>query len=121
MTRPKKGGEDVRDQIIRARLTLKEKIELLKIAEQAGMTSSDFIRAKTLQSAPITRKATPERQEFIKALAELGKLGSNVNQVARALNRRSEQGELIGLDQRTIECALNGVDTLTQRLLKLLE
>jgi uncharacterized protein (DUF1778 family) len=88
MARPLKGGGDKRESIIRVRFTAAEKIQIQKAASSRGLTVSDFIRVLAINASPLFRKATPERAAFIKGLAELGKIGSNLNQIARAINRK---------------------------------
>lgn len=116
MARPKKTGEEKRDFTIRVRVTPAEKKQLVKSAQQQGLTTSDFMRVKSISSAPLFKKATPERAAFIKNLAELGKIGSNVNQIARALN----QGQGATLPNQLLDNALHGIDTLTHQLINLL-
>lgn len=121
MTRPKKGGDEKRDIIVRVRFTMIEKQKLVEAADNAGLTPSDFVRVKTLGAAPVMRKPSPEREGFIKALAELGKIGSNVNQVSRALNRKNENGEGPFVSKETIEYTMRRLDLLTTHVLKLLD
>lgn len=118
MTRPQKGGEDKRIEFFKLRLTLAEKTKLLELAATAGLSPSDFVRVKTIGSKPETRKATPEREVLIKLQAELGKVGSNANQIARALNRRDGSDSLTGLSVELINDALQGIKLLTAQIAK---
>jgi len=121
MARPQKGGDDKRDIMIRFRLTAAEKIKLQEYAQTAGLTPSDFIRIKTIGGVPFIRKATPEREALISGLAQLGKIGSNLNQVAKALNMRQEDGRPSEVSKELVEYAIFQVETLTTQLLKLVE
>lgn len=120
MARPNKNGGDKRDFTIRVRVTSAEKLRLWQMAADAHCTPSDFMRTKTLGS-PLTRRvASPDRTVLLNFLAELGKIGSNVNQIARALNRRADSGELVGIQFDDITRAMAGVDLLTTHLTRLL-
>lgn len=116
MARPRKAGEEKREFTIRVRVTPAEKKQLVKYAEQQGLTTSDFMRLRSISSTPLFRKATPERAAFIKNLAELGKIGSNVNQIARVLNQQQEAA----VPNQLLTDALHGIDTLTHHLINLL-
>jgi hypothetical protein len=121
MARPNKNGNDKREFTIRVRVTSTEKLRIWELAADAGFTPSDFMRAKTIGGAPTRRTPSPDRTVLLNFLAELGKIGSNVNQIARALNRRTEHGELVGIHPEDITHAMAGVDLLTTHLTRLLE
>ncbi len=75
-----------------------ELTELDEAASRAGLTRASFQRVQTLQTPPktrSTRRAPIERQLLAKTLGQLGKIGSNLNQVARAAHiGRDELAEL---------------------------
>lgn len=80
------------------RLTDGEHEALSGRAESAGLTLADYIRSQALGAKPLRARVRPavERAELARILAELGKLGSNVNQIARNLNRdRAEDGQFM--------------------------
>ena len=116
MARPRKTGEEKRDFTIRVRVTPTEKKLLVKYAEQQGLTTSDFMRLRSISSTPLFRKATPERAAFIRNLAELGKIGSNVNQIARVMNQQPEAS----VPSQLLINTLHGIDTLTHQLINIL-
>ena len=118
MTRPKKEREDKRGIIFRVCLTASERQKLEELAAVAGLTPSDFVRVKTLKADPYTKKATPERASLIKLQAELNKLGSNANQIARALNRRQDSDSLTGFNMADLNLAIQAIDTLTAHIAK---
>lgn len=121
MARPEKDAAEKRDIVIRVRLTRPEKKHLLNAAEIEGLTLSDFLRLRALSTLPRRRKPSVERAAFILGLAELGKIGSNVNQIARALNRRDIGATGSEVSPELVNHALHGVDTLSHHLLSLLE
>ena len=120
MARPPKNGEDIRTETIRFRVTQDEKNGLWLNASQAGFTPSDFIRSRVLGAKPARRVPNANQELLIRLKGEVGKLGSNINQIARALNRRQETGQLTTVSDRDIARAMSGVDELTKHLLELL-
>jgi uncharacterized protein (DUF1778 family) len=122
MARPQKHSAEKRTYMIRVRLTDNEKKQLKEAADIAGFTLSDHVRVKAIASLPRHRKANPERAALIRSLADLGKIGSNLNQIARAINRRELSGDDSGLpDKAVIEAAMLRVDMLSHHLINLLE
>lgn len=120
MARPRKYTDEKRVFTVRVRLTPVERIQLVDAANEAGMTLSDFMRVKTISAIPFIKKATPERAAFIRGLAELGKIGSNVNQIARALNRnKTDQAAGFRVPMQIIEQAMHGIETLTRHLIQM--
>ncbi|MRG48291.1 plasmid mobilization relaxosome protein MobC [Chitinophaga sp. SYP-B3965] len=123
---PKNGGKNnigPRDDMIRVRVSQAEKKRLHMAAQNAGYTLSDFLRVTAINAIPRTRIATPERAAFIRGLAELGKIGSNINQIARNLNRRSQTGgdNSASISAELIAQALRSVDTLSHHLAKMFQ
>lgn len=118
MARPQKGGDDKRAIMIRVRFTASEKSKLLELAAQAGLTPSDFIRVRTVGGSAQIKKATKDRAALIRLTAELNKVGSNINQIARALNRRNEEGAEIGVSPQIIEMGLSDFDHLSRLIAK---
>jgi hypothetical protein len=121
MARPQKDDADKREFTIRVRVTASEKLRIWQMAADAGLTPSDFMRLRTMAATqPLRHKPTPERELLLNVMAELGKIGSNVNQIARHLNSRDETGQLAGIDTDEINQAMQGLDGLTAQVLKLL-
>lgn len=120
MARPTKPDNEKSGGKIQFRITAAEKIKFDQLAANAGLTVTDLIKKMVLGAVPKTRKPTPDRTLFLKALAELGKIGSNVNQIARALNRRDGEG-LNTFPNEIIEHALQGVSMMTRHMRKILE
>jgi len=83
-------GSEARQKalFIRARVSPEEKAAVLATAEKAGLTEGAFVRVQCL-AEPKTRAAkrpTVETKTLARLLGELGKVGSNVNQIARVAN-----------------------------------
>jgi hypothetical protein len=123
MARPAKDKEKQLLSRLEIRLHPDEKIQLEEAAQVAGLNVSDFIRREILKRKPRRKPVTPERAALIRGLAELGKIGSNVNQVARALHRRAdtEGYDIANYPPELIGEALQGVATLTRHLIIYLE
>lgn len=78
----------VRDYILPVRLSEDERAIVDAAAERAGLTTGSYVR-QTLLGAPTprqVRRPPVERRELIRLLAELGKIGSNLNQLAKTAN-----------------------------------
>lgn len=121
MARPQKDDADKRDFTIRVRVTSAEKRRIWQMAAEQGYTPSDFMRLRTMAATqPLRHKLTSDREVLLNLMAELGKIGSNVNQIARALNSRDETGRLASIEPDAINQAMQGVDTLTAHFLDLL-
>lgn len=118
MTQRNRGGDGTRDLVVRVRVTLAEKTRLLELAARAGLTPSDYVRSRTIAAAVQGRKATPDRTALIKLTAELNKVGSNVNQIARALNRRQETGQPVGLSMDIVNAAMQDIRYLSSLIAK---
>ena len=76
---------------ITIRLTEEEKEQLKKMAEAEGLTISDYVRKKLagvrLRRKPQTEEARLKREW----LYELNRIGVNLNQIARAVNKAMKE------------------------------
>jgi hypothetical protein len=84
------------------RLTPAERSTLDAAAERAGLSLAGYARSQLLAAPPVRQARRPpiERVELARLLAQLGKIGSNVNQIARALNSTGETPpELAGVPE----------------------
>jgi hypothetical protein len=81
--------EDARKRLIHVRCTDYERAAIRAIAEQAGLSVGAFIRALALGDAGprAVRRPPVERAELARVLGALGKIGSNVNQIAKAIHQ----------------------------------
>ena len=101
--------KDARTQVIPPiRCTQDERAAIKKAAQQAGLSVGAFLRALALGDAGprAVRRPPVEREELARLLGWLGKLGSNVNQLAHGYNReRKFPGfpELIAIRQEVAD------------------
>jgi hypothetical protein len=78
----------VRNRHITVRLSADERSAVDAAAERAGLTPGSYAR-QLLLGAPAprqVRRPPVERKELARLLAELGKIGGNLNQLAKAAN-----------------------------------
>jgi hypothetical protein len=86
MVKPRPTEERIK--AVRVRLSAPERAALEAAADGAGLTLSGYIRGVVL-GAPALRKARRppvEKIDLARMLAQLGKIGSNLNQLAHAGN-----------------------------------
>lgn len=90
MSQTKRSGSEKRKraQALTIRFNDTEHAELLRRADAVGLTPASFVRSAVIDVAPPRAARTPpvDRQLVAQVLAQLGKVGSNVNQIAHALN-----------------------------------
>ena len=83
-------GSDTRKKTIpvTTRYDAAEFAELDEAASRAGLTRASFQRVQSLSKPKTrsTRRAPIERELLAKVLGQLGKIGSNLNQIAHAAN-----------------------------------
>jgi hypothetical protein len=82
----------LRTSHITVRLTPDERRTLDAYAERAGLTAGSYLR-QVLLGAPTPRQIRRppiERRELGRLLGELGRVGNNINQLARAVNSGEE-------------------------------
>ena len=95
------------------RLDAQEREELERRAEAAGVSLAAYVREKCLGgSGPRSRRRPAyDRDELIRLLGQAGKIGSNVNQIARHLN---QGGRIL---HNHIEEALSAVEVISRKIL----
>lgn len=79
-----------RQEVVRFRVTAEEKAQIEQDATRAGVATGAYAR-NVLLDAPIplqAKRPAVETELLQKTLAELNKIGSNINQLARAHNQR---------------------------------
>ncbi|MBL4642854.1 MAG: plasmid mobilization relaxosome protein MobC [Flavobacteriaceae bacterium] len=105
--RPKKEEHEKRTARLPAvRLTRAERIDLELKAERAGVDLSEWVRQQ-LTAAPIKRPRAPALSSVISAL---NRIGNNVNQIARQLNRgRDHDPEHLGFILQELHTVLDGL------------
>jgi mobilization protein NikA len=81
--------KDARTRIIPVRCNESERTAIAEKATQAGLSVGAFLRSLALGDAGprAVRRPPIERKELARLLGWLGKLGSNVNQLAHGFNR----------------------------------
>lgn len=86
--RDRKRALDPKDKFIAVRVTEAERVLLHESAQASGLKIGGFLRAVALGNAGARAKHSPkgEREALARLLGEVGKLGSNVNQIARWCN-----------------------------------
>ena len=83
----KKYNTPKRDRYIRARLTSEEKADFDERLAASGLSQSDFIRQAVFHSKiNLTIRTECSIEQMERIIAEYGKIGSNLNQIARHLN-----------------------------------
>ena len=98
------------------RFTPEERAAIDTAAERAGLTSGSYAR-QTLLGAPAprqVRRPQVERRELARLLGELGKIGGNLNQLAKQAN----QG--IAVYHNELLYALGGLRVVREAVLKAL-
>jgi len=120
MGRPHSAADTRRVIRLHIRLTALEELRLLELATERGLTISDFVRGIVLNSTPVLKKSDPERIALVRGLGELGKIGSNINQIAHELHRERITGMGPRVPDDVIAASLFGVNTLSRHLLSLL-
>ena len=117
MSEKKKSGSENRHKtkVVGVRLDEKEHFELALKAEDAGLSIPAFVRKKLLDEVfTQPRRAAPslDKKLLSMILAQLGKLGSNMNQIAHRLN----EGGSVGAER--ITGAVVDFEVLKDELLK---
>lgn len=120
MKPPKKDGDRYRTVTVRVRVKISEKLKLQINAANAGLSVSDWIRVKTIDAKPFLSKPKPEQEVLLKLLAELGKQGSNLNQIARHYHRQNET-ENSGLPLEMVLHVLETAKAVMDKLKEVLE
>ncbi|WP_051949602.1 plasmid mobilization relaxosome protein MobC [Methylosinus sp. PW1] len=86
--RDRKRALDPKDKFVAVRVTEPERVLIAESAKAAGLKIGGYLRALAIGNAGARAKrgAREEREALARILGELGKLGSNVNQIARWCN-----------------------------------
>jgi hypothetical protein len=106
----------IRDRSITVRLSDDERAAVDAAADRAGLTPGSYARQAML-GAPAprqVRRPPVERRELARLLGELGKIGGNLNQLAKAANTG------IVPYGNEIETALHGLQEVRGAILKAL-
>lgn len=112
---PTSGGEK-RDAVFRFRVSPAEKEIIQQHATREGMTSSDYIRRRLQEQGHLT-----DRRDYIRLLAEMGKQGSNLNQIAKAMNVWVKTGNDPKVEPGVIRHCLTEITRLSRELMETLK
>ena len=118
--RKKKYNTPHRSRVIKTRLTEEEYADFAKRLTVYGMNQSEFLR-QSITGAPIRPiiHVSPVNEELLAALskltAEYGKIGSNLNQIARYLN---EYGVPYNTLSGEVRAAISDLAVLKYEVLK---
>jgi hypothetical protein len=98
--RGRKRVSDAKTSFISVRCTAEERSKIDETARQAGLSIGAYLRMLALgKTGPrAVRRPPVERKELARLLGHLGKVGSNLNQLAHAFNRN---GRVPGLAELT--------------------
>ena len=97
MARPPKETDMKREHRVTIRLTDTEFSIIENAAEQAEMSISEYMRTQTMQGQVNARfEIVADVAEIKKLIGEFGKIGSNLNQIARYFN----QGGIISTEMK---------------------
>ena len=88
MSKRKGSGKRRRTRFVIARLTPDEHTAITALADKRGLSPGALIRQTLLNvpPGPTVRRPTADTKLLAQVLAELGKIGSNINQIAYHLN-----------------------------------
>lgn len=84
----KRSEKRQKGRVVPFRVSFDEYTELEALAERAGLTIGSYVRSRSLEK-PTTRavrRPVPEVQKLSKLLADLSRIGSNINQLAKRAN-----------------------------------
>ncbi len=88
MARPKKEKQIVRTRHINLRLTETQYEVISEASKQAGLSLSEYIRAQLSKGKVVAKyELVADIPELKKLTAEFGRIGNNLNQIARHLNQ----------------------------------
>ena len=117
MTRPQKEMDMKREHRVTIRLTDIEFSIIENAAEQAEMSISEYMRTQTMEGNVTARfEIVADVDEIKKLIGEFGKIGSNLNQIARYFN----QGGIISSEMRTeIKKSLRDIYEMKYEVMKM--
>jgi hypothetical protein len=99
--RGRKRVADARTKLIPVRCTAEERTAIKAVADKAGLSVGALLRTAALGDAGprAVRRPPIERKELARLLGHLGKVGSNINQLAHAFNQRGRVPALAELSR----------------------
>ncbi len=84
----RRANGDAKDRFIAVRCTTPDRERIDRDAREAGLAIGGYLRALALGTAGprAVKRPRVEREQLARLLGEIGKLGSNINQIARWCN-----------------------------------
>ena len=103
MARPKKENPPTKERFIHVRVTEDLYDVIAKEAEEAHLSVSEYLRKLATDKRITLRKEVVfDNPELLSALSNLGKIGSNLNQIARHLNEGGSMN--LSLRMELLQC-----------------
>ena len=117
MTRPQKETDIKREHRVTIRLTDTEFSIIENAATQAEMSISEYMRTQTMEGKVNARfEIVADVNQIKKLIGEFGKIGSNLNQIARYFN----QGGILSSEMRNeIRKSLRDVYEMKYEVMKM--
>jgi hypothetical protein len=99
--------EDTKEKFIAVRCTEADREKIAARAQEAGLRIGGYLRALALGSAGVRAVKRPrvEREQLARLLGEVGKIGSNVNQIAKRTNTERSAASAADLAQMRADIA----------------
>lgn len=94
MEKKKRSEKRQRNDLVQFRLTKEEKQEFLARCKQSGLNGADYFRKTALKSKPL--KSGLDTKLLVQLLSSWGKIGSNLNQIAKHYNGGNPTDQAIG-------------------------
>lgn len=113
MGRPCKSDEETKSKRITVRFTLDEYNVLAKKAKVAGLEESVYARDAILKGKVIQKNTVSPL-----ILAQLGKVGNNLNQITKRINSNAHNPSLIEKDNVVLKDIKDAIHKLTEIILK---
>jgi Mobilization protein NikA len=108
----KRSGSETRKRnvLLTARFTPQEAATIRQISDRTGVTVASLLRRALLDTPPprATRRPPADMRAIARLLGQLGKIGSNINQIAHYLNA----GRPLNRIEDSIELALRDLAEL---------
>ena len=117
MTRPQKETDMKREHRVTIRLTDTEFSIIENAATQAEMSISEYMRTQTMEGKVNARfEIVADVDQIKKLIGEFGKIGSNLNQIARYFN----QGGVLSSEMRNeIRKSLRDIYEMKYKVMKM--
>lgn len=109
-------ARNARSETFVFRCTRAEKDRLRTQAALAGVTAATLLREALGLTDARRRKPVPKADPVL--IRELGRIGGNLNQIARVLNRNALSGGVAGFDAVLVARHLVGIERELGRLLR---